>query len=159
MSNLIVITFDDPDQAKQVKEHLKKQQKQGLTNIIDTAIVVKDAEGKVHTDSQMDSGVKAGIVGGSVLGLIVAGILAPIGGLIVGGALGAIIGSTFDKGIQKSFVKDVGEDLKPNTSALFVIAKDSNINATLAMLRQYEGHVYHTTLPSDLEDQLREALE
>lgn len=158
MSNLVVITFDDPDQAQQVKESLKKQQKEGLTNIVDMTVVVKDADGKVHTDNQMDSGVKAGIVGGSLLGLLIAGIFAPIGGLVLGGALGALIGATLDKGIQKSFVKDVSDDLKPNTSAIFVIAKDSNINATLAMLRQYHGNVYHTTLPSDLEDQLRDAL-
>ena len=158
MSNLVVITFDDAEQAAEVKESLKKLQKQGLIKIDDMAVVVKDADGQVHTDNQMDTGVKAGIVGGSLLGLLIAGIFAPIGGLVVGGALGALVGSMFDKGIPKDFVKDVSNDLQPNTSAIFIIAKDSNINAVVSALRQYHGNVYQTSLPSDLEDQLRDAL-
>ena len=158
MSNLVVITFDDAEQAPQVKESLKSLQKQGLINIDDMAVVVKDAEGEVHTDNQLDTGVKAGIVGGSLLGLLIAGIFAPIGGLVLGGALGGLVGAMFDKGISKSFVKDVSNELQPNTSAIFIIAKDSNANAVVAALRKYEGNVYQTTLPSDLEAQLREAL-
>jgi uncharacterized membrane protein len=158
VSNLVVITFDDAEQASQVKESLKNLQKQGLLKIDDMAVVVKDAEGKVHTDNQLDTGVKTGIVGGSLLGLLVAGIFAPLGGLVLGGALGGLVGALFDKGIPKSFVKDVSNDLQPNTSAIFIIAKESNANAVAATLRQYQGSVYQTTLPSDLEDQLREAL-
>jgi uncharacterized membrane protein len=48
--------------------------------------------------------------------------------------------------------------LKPGSSALFVLVSGSHATATLSALRPYHGTLYQTTLPSDLEAQLREAL-
>jgi len=159
MSNLVVITFDDPEEADRVKASLKEQQKQGLIKIDDVAVVVKDAEGKAHIDTKLlNSSEKSGAVAGSVVGLVLLGVFAPVLGIVGGAVIGGLLGKTQDKGIDKKFVKEVGDDLQPNTSALFVITEDANVNAVIAMLRQYEGHVYHTSLPSDMEDELRRVL-
>jgi uncharacterized membrane protein len=159
MSNLTVIIFDDTEQAAQVKESLKKQEKQGLIKVDDTAVIVKDADGKAHIDQQfLDSGSKAGAVTGSVLGLVLLGVFAPVLGLVGGAVVGGLLGKFVDRGIDKDFVKEVSDELKPNTSALFITTHDANANAVAAMLRQYEGKVYHTTLDSETEEQLRHAL-
>ena len=159
MSNLVVITFADPEQADRLKESLKKQEKQNLIKVDDVAVVVKDAEGKVHIDTKiLDSGEKSGAFAGGLIGLVLMGFFAPVLGLAGGALVGGLLGKTVDKGIDKKFVKAVSADLQPNTSALFVITEDANANAVAAMLRQYEGHVYHTTLPTDVEDELRHAL-
>jgi uncharacterized membrane protein len=43
-------------------------------------------------------------------------------------------------------------------SALFFIVRGDDIAAALAAIRPYKGTLYQTTLPSDLELELRNAL-
>ena len=159
MSNLLVITFDNSEEAGKVRESLKKLEKQGLISLDDSAVIVKDAEGKAHIKNELDRGVKVGALGGGALGLLIGGLLFPVGGLLIGAGAGALLGALFDKGISHDFVKDVSNDLQPNTSAIFIIARQANASAALSVLRQYEGKVYQTTLDSEAEAQVREALQ
>ena len=159
MSSLVVITFDDPDEAAQVRESLKKASHQGLVSLNDSAVITKDADGNANVHNELDRGVKVGAVGGGALGLLIGGLLFPVGGLIIGAAVGALIGSLTDKGISKDFVKQVSDDLGPNTSAIFFIVREANASAVLSILRQYEGNVYQTSLDSEAEEQLRDALD
>jgi uncharacterized membrane protein len=92
------------------------------------------------------------------LGLLIGGIIFPIGGLVLGLAGGALVGRLMDMGVDGKFVKDVGEQIKPGTSALFVLLKGENPAAEVAILRQYKGHVLQTTLDSDAEQAIRDAL-
>ncbi|MEA3334307.1 MAG: DUF1269 domain-containing protein [Chloroflexota bacterium] len=159
MSDLIVMTFDDADEAAQVRESIRKGEHAGRMSLDDSAVVVKDEEGKVHVKNQMDRGVKIGAVGGGLLGLLLAGIFFPIGGIVLGVLGGGLIGASLDKGISKSFVKEVSDQLTPGTSALFIIVRDADPNYALGVLRNYEGHIYQTTLDQETEDQLRDTLE
>ena len=160
MSDIVVITFDDPDEAGQVRESIRKTEKSGFVSLDDSAVVVKDAEGKVHVKNELDRGVKIGAVGGGFLGLFIGFLLlGPIGSLIIGGLIGGGIGSLAHMGIQKSFIKDVSDDLKPGSSALFIIVRDANPDVTLATLRKYEGTVYHTSLPPEAEESLRRSMQ
>lgn len=158
MSNLIVLTFDDMNEAGQVRESVKKQEKLGTISLDDSAVVVKDEKGKVHVKNQMDRGVKIGAVGGGLLGLLIAGLFFPVAGIAIGVLGGMGVGALADVGIQKSFVKEVSEAIKPGTSALFLIIRESDPNAALAVLRPYKGEVYQTSLDPEDEESVREAL-
>jgi uncharacterized membrane protein len=159
MSDIVVITFDDVDEAGRVRESISKTEKSGFVSLDDSAVVVKDAEGKVHVNNEIDRGVKIGAVGGSFLGLFIGFLLVgPIGALIIGGLLGGAVGSLAHMGISKSFIKDVSDDLQPGSSALFVIVRDANPDVTVATLRQYEGTIYQTSLPPEAEESLRRAM-
>jgi uncharacterized membrane protein len=158
MSNLIVITFEDTSQAGQVRDSLKKAEKDNLLKIDDMAVVTKDAEGKVHIDGDVSSGVTSGAIAGGVVGLVLLGVFAPVLGIAGGAALGGVLGKKYHGGLSKDFVEQVSADLHPNTSALFVIGEDGNIAAILSLLRNYQGKVYQTSLPEDIADQMREAL-
>lgn len=158
MSYLVAIKFDDPEEAGQVRETLRNVQKQGMLSLDDSAVVVKDAEGKIHVKNEMDRGTKVGALGGGALGLLIAGIFAPLGGIIIGALGGGLVGSLMDMGVSGKFVKEVGEALEPNTSAIFFIVREAQPDAAIAALRQYEGEVFQTSLPPEAEEALRDAL-
>lgn len=160
MNNLIVMVFDNTDEATEVRKSLNDVQKQGKMNLDDAAVVVKDEDGQVHIRHEIDRGVKIGVAGGGFWGLFV--------GFLFGGPLvsaltwalgGALVGSLADMGIHKDFVREVKETMTPGTSALFVIVRDSDPAVALAALRPYKGEIIQTTLPSEVEESLRKVLE
>ena len=159
MSYLVVIAFDDPEEAGKVRATLSSMEHSGHLNLDDSAVVVKDEEGEVHLKNEVDRGIKVGAVGGSALGLLIGSIIFPIGGLVLGALGGALVGKLVDKGVDQNFVKEVSEELKPGSSAIFFIIRDADPAPAIASLRKYRGKVLQTSLPGDAEETLRLELE
>lgn len=158
MSDLVVITFDNPDEALKVRESLKKMENEGYLSLDDSAVVIKEADGTVHLKNEMDRGTKVGAVGGSMVGLLIGSIIFPVAGMILGALGGGLIGHMFNKGVDQKFVKDVTEKMKPGSSAIFFILRGNDPGMAIATLRQYNGEIYQTTLPEEAEKALRDAL-
>ena len=159
MSNLLVVVFENPDEAGKVLSTMRSAQKSDFISLDDSAVVVKDAEGKVHVKNEMDRGAKVGAIGGGLLGLLIAGIFFPIGGIVVGAVAGGLIGKSLGIGIDQQFVKEVGEELQPETSAIFLVVRDANPDVAIAALKPYKGKVLQTTLPPEAEAEVRRILE
>lgn len=158
MSHLVVVTFADVDEAGKVLKALRSVQHEGFLKLDDTAVVVKDEEGKVHVKNEIDRGVKVGAVGGGLLGLLVGGFFFPLAGLLIGALAGALVGKSADLGVDPKFVEDVTEDIQPGTSALFFVLRDADPDVAMAALRPYKGTVRHTSFPPEVEDELRRVL-
>lgn len=160
--DLVVITFDNTEDAEKVVDSLKKEQKQGLINLEDTAYVVKDENDHVTVKNAVDKTVKQGAVGGGALGLFLSflffGPVGPIGATLVGAVAGGVIGHMVKAGVSKAFIEDVSNELQPGTSAVFFVIRSADAAATLATLRQYEGKVLQTTLDSEMEESLKRAV-
>lgn len=158
MSNLVVITFDNEEEAGKVREAVRRMEHGGLISLDDSAVVVKDMNGKVHVKNQVDRGVIVGAVGGGLIGLMLGFIFFPIGGLVIGTLGGALAGKLADLGVDQKFVKDIEAALQPGTSALFLIVRHADPNAAVAALKPYKGTVYQTTLSTEAEETLRRVL-
>jgi len=157
-NNLIVLAFDNMDEADKVREALVRGNKEGVLQIDDAAVVVKDQDGKVHVRNQVSRGSWVATGVGGLLGLLIGGILLPVGGLVVGLATGALAGKAMDLGVDSKFVKEVEQELQPGTSALFVLVSNANPAAGMGIMRQFNGKVIQTSLSSDAEESLRKAL-
>lgn len=158
MANLIVLTFQDTEQAGQAFEALKKAQSGGYLKIDDAVVIVKQQSGDVEAKNQLDSGIKGSVITGSVLGILLSGVFFPLAGLAIGAVGGALIGKNLGRAVDQKFVKDVTETLKPGSSALFVMGSSDDPVVVISALRSFQGSVYHATLPTDVLEEMRKAL-
>jgi uncharacterized membrane protein len=157
MPELIVLTFDDAEQAGEVLKALKGLQHEGEVKIDDAAVIVKHESGKVEVKKRLDTGVRRGAIGGGLLGLLLAGLFFPVAGVLIGVVGGALIGKKLNYGVEDKFVRSVTESLEPGMSALFVMGS-GNPTALRAALTPFKGTVYQTTLSEETVETLTEAL-
>ena len=159
MSHILVITFEDETQAMSVLQSLKSLQHQGLLNLNDAAVIVKNAEGKVTVKNMTESGVKIGAISGGAIGLIIAGFLFPVAGILLGAAGGALIGKFFNTGVDQGFVKEVRDALEPGSSAILFVVSSENVGLLITSLEPYSGKIYQSSFDSEAEDGIRRALQ
>jgi uncharacterized membrane protein len=158
MSEWIVIVFDNSDEAQVVRDEVRELEKSGNLALDDAQVIARDLDGKIHAKGQMDRGVAVGAVGGGLIGMLLVGILFPVGGLVLGALAGAGLGKMAGLGVDKKFIKDVQEALKPGTSALFLVIKHANFAALRAMIQPHEGTIFQTNVSTEDEETLRRAL-
>jgi uncharacterized membrane protein len=159
MSNLFVVLYDDQYRAKELMQELKQLKEDKQLEIDDAAYVTKDNEGHFHVH-QEHSLTKSGAVAGG-LGGIVAGLLftIPIAGLAVGATAGAIAGKKSDIGIDDKIIKQIDDEMRLNTSAIFLLVRDVNREAVLPVFTKYGGKVMQTTISAEDEAKLQAMLD
>lgn len=158
MSEWIVIVFENADEAQAVRDEVRELEKSGNLALDDAQVISRDLDGKIHSKGQTDRGVALGAVGGGMIGLLIAGILFPIGGLLIGALAGAGLGKMAGLGVDKKFIKDVQEALKPGTSALFLVIRHANFAALRATIQPHEGTIFQTNVSTEDEETLKRAL-
>jgi uncharacterized membrane protein len=159
MSTLVVVGFDDPFKAEEVRLKLMKMQKDYLIDLGDAVVAVKDASGSVKLHQAVNltaAGAVSGGFWGTLIGLI---FLNPLIGLAVGAATGAASGALSDLGIDDKFMKDLAATLKPGSSALFVLVQKATPDKVLEELAGTGGKVLKSSLSHDDEAKLQAALD
>jgi uncharacterized membrane protein len=157
MSEFIAIIFDDADQATAALGSVRSLEHDDKIRLTDTAVVTKDADGKVSIKNEASSGTETGAVVGSILGAMLF-LIFPLAGIVGGAAIGALIGRAVAPGVDGGFVKEVGDDLPAGGSALFLLIKDGDIGLLIGAMRRYDGRVRQTTLDNEAEQALEESL-
>jgi uncharacterized membrane protein len=158
MSNILVITFADENQALSVLRTLKSMANQDMLSLDDAAVITKDADGKVQVKNMTEKNVKTGALVGGILGLAIASVLFPIAGIAMGAAGGAIVGKSIGNGVDKKFIQDVTESLTPGSSAILFIVSHENTGMLITALEPYSGKIYQSSFDSDVEEEIRKSL-
>jgi uncharacterized membrane protein len=157
MSDLIVIAFDNESDGPEALATLRGVGHETDLRIDDSAVIVKDAQGKLQVRHQTDSTTKMGAVGGGALGLLIF-MMFPVAGIAIGAAGGALVGHLLDRRVDPAFVKEVSESLTPGTSALFLLIREGDPRPLVAGLGRFRGKVLQTTLDPELEASLESEL-
>jgi uncharacterized membrane protein len=157
VSELVVLVFPTEGGARQVLDVVADLQRQQLITLEDAATVVRGQDGRPKV-TQSQSLVGAGAWGGAFWGLLI-GLLffAPWLGLAAGAIGGALGGRFADIGIDDAFIKEVGQQIQPGTSALFLLVRQATTERVLDALRPYGPEVLRTSLSREQEARLREA--
>lgn len=166
MADLVVLDFDGIDTADAMLTKLRALKKQELIDLLDAVVVVHPEEGDVQIKQSVNltalgasSGLSTGALVGALAGLLV---LNPLAGMAVGGmagaAMGALGGRLSDYGINDSFIKELGQTIKPGTSALFLLIAKATPDKVIAETKEFSPRVLKTSLSQEQEDNLREAI-
>ena len=161
MSTLVAVVFNDESTAFEMRAALTKMQKQYLLEMEDAVVVTRDQDGKTKLH-QAVSLTGLGAAGGAFWGMLIGLLfLNPLLGAAVGAGAGALSAKFKDIGINDQMMKDVGDSLKPGTSALFVLIRKATADKVLEGLKPFvgKGKVFQTSLNKDDEKALRDVLE
>jgi uncharacterized membrane protein len=152
MGNLFVIGFDEPNQAEEVHFKLQKLQSEGIVDLADVAVAVKDETGKAKLR-------RAGNLWGE--GTALQGFCGSLANLIlVNATVGAASGAFADAGITDRFMKELATVLIPSRSALFILTRrpTSDKDRVLEELKGLGGKIFTTSLSHEDEARLQAAL-
>ena len=159
MSTLIVIAYPEEDRAAEALATLKQLRSEDLIDLDDAFYVTKDKEGdtKVHHSVHLTrKGAGWGALGGLLVGAL---FFTPVALAVVGAATGALFVKLADMGIDQKFVKDLSAQLKPNSSAIFLLVRNVSPDKVIASLRPYGGTILDTTLTKEAEEDLKANLQ
>jgi uncharacterized membrane protein len=166
MSELVAVAFDNPGQADEVLDELRRLQKEYLIDLEDAVVAVRRPDGEVKLKQSVNlvgigaaSGGAWGGVWGALVGLLFLNPLAGFAlGTMVGAGTGALSGSLSDYGIDDGFIKSVASTLQPNTSAIFVLVRKAQPEKVLEQLRRFKGTVLRSSLSPEQESRLQAVL-
>jgi uncharacterized membrane protein len=152
MSNLVVIAFDEPHKAEELRLKLAHLQSHYLLDLAEVVVATKDERGKVKLDH-------AGDLTGR--GTLFAGFCGPLANLIVLNATtGVGSGALSDIGIDDQFMKELTATLIPSSSALFVLTRTPTPDREqlLQEVKGLGGKILKTSLSHEDAARLQAAL-
>jgi uncharacterized membrane protein len=148
---LIAASFTDQYTAKQCLDQLKRMDKEGTIDLLDAAVLVKQADGKLKINEVEELTPKKGRRRGAVIGGIFGAIFPPsiLISAIVGAVAGGALGRFTDQGMKNEDLKAIGEELAPGHSAIIAIVEDKWVEQ---FTRAAEGYERLSRLSVDAED-------
>jgi uncharacterized membrane protein len=150
MSTLVVVGYDDPYKAEEVRLKLRKLQSEHLLDLEDAVVAVKDERGKVKLHQAVNltaDGAVSGGFCGSLTGLI-----------FLNATAGAASGALTDVGINDRFMKELSATLSAGSSSLFVLVRHAKPDKVLEELKGTGGRILKTSLSHEDESKLQAAL-
>jgi uncharacterized membrane protein len=167
MSDLVAIAYPDINKAEQVLEKLGQMRTAQLIDLDDAVYITKDAGGKVKLHQAVNmvkAGAGYGALWGGLWGLLLGAlVLQPIAGAAIGAGVGAgsgaFAGTLHDYGIDDNFVKQLGQTLTPNSSAIFVLVRSVTTDKVIPEVSKFGGKVLQSSLSHEAEARLQAALQ
>ena len=152
---LYAAIYDDIAAAKADYEAVFDLHAAGAIGTFDSAVIEKDAEGKVHvhkTEKPTQHGAWTGAGVGALVGILFPPAL--IGSAVVGATAGGLIGH-LRGGISRGDLKELGEELEAGSAAVIVIG-ESKIEEQLQKAITRANKLIEKQLDADAEELKRE---
>ncbi len=155
MNKMMGAVFSNETAAFEGLNALKDLHNNGDITLYATAVIVKDASGKVSTKQTADEGPV-----GTALGTLVGAMMGVLGGpvgLAAGAAAGSLTGLVFDlvkSGVDLQFVDDVSKALSPGKAAVLAHVEESWVAPVDTRIGKAGGTVFRRLRYEVVEDQL-----
>jgi uncharacterized membrane protein len=159
MATLVAIGYPDQGTAEEARQTVQSLESDLIIQADQVAAISRDEQGKYHVTTTHGESGATGAVWGGFWGLLF-GLLffIPFAGLAIGAGFGALFGHLGKNAIDKQFQDQVREQVKPGTSALFLIIEKATPDKAIAALSKYGGTVIKTSLSDEDTKKLQDAL-
>jgi uncharacterized membrane protein len=140
-NSLIALAYPDRGAAESAAADLESLADEHEVKLRDSAIVVKDAGGRIELHQTRELSVGEGLIAGGtvgfLLGLAVGGpIGATVAGMVAGGGFGV-----FDTGIKNKRLRSLGEQLEPGQAGLVLLVAKADWAELRDSLASHHGEV------------------
>jgi uncharacterized membrane protein len=158
MATLVAIGYPDETTATSASLEAHRLAKDLIIQPDAIATIARDREGKFHVTTShhaVSGGATWGMIWGLLFGML---FFIPVLGMAVGAGLGALTGKLAKGAINRDFQERIRDELKPGTSALFLVVEAVTPDKAVEALSRYGGTVLKSSLPKETEEELQEAL-
>ena len=152
---LYAAIYDDIDEAEADYLAVFELHSAGAIGTFDSAVIEKDAEGKVHvhkTEKPTQHGAWTGAGVGALVGILFPPAI--IGSAVVGATAGGVIGH-LRGGISRGDLKELGDELEAGSAAVIVIG-ESKIEEQLEKAVTRANKLIEKQIDADAEELKRE---
>lgn len=133
--SFVVVRYPAKDTAEAALEVAKGLAKEKVVKLKDAVVLTKTEKGKLKLHQTKDDSAKTGFLKGGLIGVIFAVLFGPAGWIVAGAALGTAF-AMFDRGIKNKLLKELGEKMTPEQSALAVLVQDADWDAVKARMAE-----------------------
>ena len=157
--NFIVVKYPQADTAEAALTVVRKLEKEKVVKLKDAVAITKTEKGKIKLHQTKDDPTGKGFLKGGLIGLIFAVLFGPAGWVVAGAALGTAF-AMFDRGIKNKLLKELGEDMTPDESALAVLIEEADWDTLNSRMdAKFSGEVIVSQMVEEHLDKAEELVE
>ena len=123
--SFIVVRYPKKETAEAALEAANALAKEKIVKLKDAVALTQDENGKIHMHQTQDDPASRGFLKGGVIGIVFAVLFGPAGWIAAGALLGTAF-SMFDRGIKNKLLKELGEKMTTDQSALAVLVEEAD---------------------------------
>jgi uncharacterized membrane protein len=147
--SFVVVKYADASTAEAALATVRQLAKEDVVKLKDAVALTKNEKGKLQLHQTKDDTAGKGFLKGGTIGLIFAVLFGGPAWLVAGAALGTAF-AMFDRGIKDKLLKELGENMSSEESALAALIEDADWGTlTSKMSSQYPGEVIVKELVED----------
>jgi uncharacterized membrane protein len=153
--SFIVVKYPKKETAVAALEAVKGLAKEKVVKLKDAVAITKTDKGKIKLHQTKDDPASKGFLKGGVIGIIFAVLFGGAAWIAVGALLGTAF-SMFDRGIKNKLLKELGENMTADESALAVLVEEADwatVKERMAA-HNFQGEIVVSEM---VEEQLAEA--
>jgi uncharacterized membrane protein len=137
--SFIVVKYPGKDTADKALKAVLGLAKEKKVKLRDAVAITKTDKGKLKLHQTKDDSTSKGLLKGGGVGVIFALLFGPPGWIVAGAALGGAF-ATFDRGIKNKLLKELGENMTPEQSALAVLVEQADWETALGRMADLDLH-------------------
>jgi uncharacterized membrane protein len=123
--SFIVVRYPKPDTAEAALAMVMDMAKDKILQLKDAVAITKTEDGKIKLHQTKDDPASKGFLKGGAIGILFALLFGPAGWIAAGALLGTAF-AMFDRGIKDQLLKELGEKMTPEQSALAILIEDAD---------------------------------
>jgi uncharacterized membrane protein len=123
--SFIVVKYPQKETGEAALEAVKGLAKEKIVKLKDAVAITKTEKGKIKLHQTKDDPAGKGFLKGGVIGIVFAVLFGGAAWIAVGALLGTAF-SMFDRGIKNKLLKELGENMTTDESALAVLVEEAD---------------------------------